>query len=184
MKIEPAFIIHSSFCSERNKLVEALVEATGAEVVEAVWYPDDPKKGCRESHKKVAQMAKEKAPNASYLVFEDDCELVSERWNYPFIAGEDIDLVYLGINGYGKFFGQMYSYGTHAMLVSPKVRDLILEQTDLKAKEVWDKGAFDHVINKICYDNNCTVWRPTAKDGERWVRQAKGLKSTITGCTR
>lgn len=184
MKIEPSFIIHSSLSSERNKLVEALVKATGAEVVEAVWYPDDPKKGCRESHKKVAQMAKEKAPNASYLVFEDDCELVSDRWYYPFVAGEDIDVVYLGINGYGKFFGQMYSYGTHAMLVSPKVRDLILEQTDLKSEEVWDKGAFDHILNKICYDNNCTVWRPTQKDSQRWVRQAKGYKSTITGCVR
>lgn len=184
MKIEPSFIIHSSCSPERQKLVNALVKASGAEVVEAVWYPDDPKKGCRESHKKVAQMAKDRAPNASYLVFEDDCELVSDRWYYPFIAGEEIDLVYLGVNGYGKFFGQMYSYGTHAMLVSPKVRDFILEQTDDKAEEVWEKGAFDHILNKICYDNQCTVWRPTERDGNRWVRQASGYKSTITGNVR
>lgn len=184
MKIEPSFVIHSSLSSDRNELVEKIVKETGAEVVEAVWYPDDGKKGCRESHKKVAQMAKDRAPEASYLVFEDDCEFVSDRWYYPTVAGEDLDLVYFGVNGYGKFFGQMYSYGTHAMLVSPKVRDLILEQTDDLVDKVYEKGAFDHILNKICYDNNCTVWRPTAKDGERWVRQAKGYKSTITGKLR
>jgi hypothetical protein len=184
MKIEPSFVIHSSLCSERKQLVETIVKETGAEVVEAVWYPDDPKKGCRESHKKVAQMAKDRAPNASYLVFEDDCEFVSDRWNFPMIAGEEIDLVYFGVTGYGKFFGQMYSYGTHAMLVSPKVRDLILDQTDSNVEKVYETGAFDHILNKICYDNNCTVWRPTAKDGERWVRQAKGYTSTISGNIR
>jgi len=184
MKIEPSFVIHSSLSSERKELVDKLILETGAEVVEAVWYPNDPKKGCRESHKLIAKMAKEKAPDASYLVFEDDCELVSERWYLPCVAGGDIDLIYLGVNGYGYFFGKIFSYGTHAMIVSPKVRDLILEKTDDYIDAVWERGAFDHILNKICYDNNCTVWRPTEKDKERWVRQAKGFKSTITGNIR
>jgi len=184
MKINPSFIIHSSCSPERQELVDALVAETGAEVVEAVWYPDDPKKGCRESHKKVAQLAKEKAPDASYLVFEDDCELVSERWYFPLVAGDDVDLIYLGVNGYGTFFGDVYSYGTHAMIVSPKVRDLILEKTDSLVNRVYEKGAFDHILNKICYDNDISVWRPGQREGERWVRQKKGLVSTITGNIR
>lgn len=184
MKIEPSFVIHSSLNPERKKLVEKLVETTGAEVVEAVWDKSDPKKGCRESHKKVAQLAKEKAPDASYLVFEDDCEFVSERWYFPMVAGEDIDIVFFGINGYGVFEKEKISYGTHAMLISPKVRDLILEKTDDYVEKVWDKGAFDFILNKICYDNGCTIWRPTEKDKERWVRQCPGLKSNITGNIR
>jgi hypothetical protein len=184
MKIQPAFLIHSSSCPERNDVVEMLQLECDAEVVEAVWYPNDPKKGCRESHKKVAQIAKEKYPEASYLVFEDDCELVSPRWYYPSIAGGTVDLIYLGVNGYGKFNGDLYSYGTHAMIVSPKVRDLILEKTDDYVDAVWEKGAFDHILNKMCYDNQITVWRPPEREMERWVRQKKGLKSTITGNIR
>lgn len=184
MKIQPAFLIHSSSCPERNDVVEMLQMETDAEVVEAVWYPNDPKKGCRESHKKVAQLAKEKYPEASYLVFEDDCELVSARWYYPSMAGGTVDLIYLGVNGYGKFFGDVYSYGTHAMIVSPKVRDLILEKTDDYVDAVWEKGAFDHILNKICYDHQISVWRPPEREMERWVRQKKGLKSTITGKLR
>lgn len=184
MKIEPSFIIHSSCLPERKKLVDMLLLDTDAEIVEAVWLPNDPKKGCRESHKKVAQLAKEKAPNASYLVFEDDCELVSPRWYYPFLAGDDVDVVYLGVNGFGKFEGNVYSYGTHAMIVSPKVRDLLIEKMDEYVDKVPDKGAIDWIVNKICYDHNCKVWRPTEKDKERWVRQARGIKSTNTGNVR
>jgi hypothetical protein len=184
MKIKPSYIIHSSCCPERDGLVEVLRDESGAEVVEAVWCPDDPKKGCRESHKKIAQMAKDQNPNASYLVFEDDCEFVSLKWYYPSIAGDEVDLIYLGVNGYGTFDGDVYSYGTHAMIVSPKVRDLILEKTDDYINKVKDKGAFDHILNKMCHDHKISIWRPTEKDKERWVRQAKGYKSTITGNVR
>jgi hypothetical protein len=179
----PSFIIHHPSSVERSGIVKELITKTGGTVVEACLMSDG-KAGCRASHLKVAKIAKELCPTKHYLVFEDDCEFVSDRWNFPMIAGEEIDLVYFGVTGYGKFFGQMYSYGTHAMLVSPKVRDLILDQTDSTVDKVYETGAFDHILNKICYDNNCTVWRPTAKDGERWVRQAKGYKSTISGNIR
>lgn len=184
MKITPAFIIHSSCCPERDELVEMLRDESEAEVVEAVWDPQDPKRGCRESHKKIAQMAKDQYPEASYLVFEDDCEFVSPRWYYPSIAGGTVDLIYLGVNGYGMFEGQRYSYGTHAMIISPKVRDLILSETDKYIDKVYDKGAFDHILNKICYDNQISIWRPPEREVERWVRQKKGIKSTITGNLR
>ena len=184
MHIQPSFIIHSSSSPDRDDVVKMLQEKTGAEVIEAVWIPNDPKKGCRESHKKVAALAKEKYPDSSYLVFEDDCELVSDRWFWPTVAGDTVDLIYLGVNGYGTFFGDMYSYGTHAMIVNPKMRDLILDKTDEYVDRVWEKGAFDHILNKLCYDNDMTVWRPTEKDKERWVRQKKGLTSTITGNIR
>ena len=184
MKIKPAFIIHSSCCPERNDLVEMLQDETDAEIVEAVWRPDDPKAGCRESHKKIAQMAKDQNPNASYLVFEDDCEFVSQRWYFPFLSGDEVDLIYLGVNGYGTFNGNLYSYGTHAMVVSPKVRDLILEKTDEYIDRVYEKGAFDHILNMMCYDHNISVWRPPPREVDRWVRQKQGLTSTITGNVR
>ena len=184
MKIKPSYIIHSSTCPDRDGLVEMLRDEADAEVVEAVWDPQDPKRGCRESHKKIAAMAKRDYPDCSDLVFEDDCEFVSPRWYYPSIAGGEVDLIYLGVNGYGKFFGDLYSYGTHAMIISPKVRDLILEKTDDYVDAVWEKGAFDHILNKMCYDHKISVWRPPEREKERWVRQAKGYKSTITGNLR
>lgn len=123
----PSFIIHHQGQTDRKDLVEALVKATGAILVDPVWIPEDPVKGCRESHKKVARLAKETYPDSAYLVFEDDCEIIDPHFLDILKEYPDVDILYFGVTNYIRYkipIPLYHSCGTHAMMLTPKARDI------------------------------------------------------------
>jgi len=173
-----AFVIHHSASTDRDDLVKTLVDATGAEIVEAVWFEDPHKRkeGCAKSHIKVAQLAD---PNEPYLVFEDDC-ILADDWADVLDGKEDYDIVYLGVNSNGGT-----PFGTHAMLIRPAAREAILEDTERLHDAVWDTWAYDHIVHLLAKQRNLRVWTPPEEaQWFRWAMQKKGMISTITGAPR
>ena len=176
----PAYIIHSSHSTDRESLVASLQEKTGGTVVEAIWLKFR-KLGCSYSHIKVAALAKQNHPDSAYLVFEDDCILKDtwtealDYWSYTYQHDE---LVYLGYNE----TSDEVVFGTHALLITPRVRDLILAHTESYIPRVQNVGAYDWILNRICTDFNVRISLPPS--GEKWCYQQKGLLSTITGTIR
>lgn len=173
-----AYIIHLDQSFDRNGLVQDLQQKTGAEIVKAV-HSSDGRLGCLVSHLKVALKAKQENPEKSYLVFEDDCVLLEDidvilnKFNIA-------DITYLGYNSssYNKNESCMYFYGTHALLISPKVRDLFIENL-LDCNE-----PIDHKISKLIKKFNLSVACPTQECCEMYAMQQKGLLSTITNMPR
>lgn len=139
----------------------------------------DGKQGCRTSHLKVAQIAKDLYPQESYLVFEDDCVL-SDDWMRCVQEAKGADVVFLGYND--KSWHTIY--GTHALMISPKARDLILARTEELAPCVRDVGAFDHILSELMFQERLSVIAPSPLEKERWAHQRRGLRSLITGHLR
>lgn len=173
----PRFIIHSPTSTDRVEIVKTLQKQTRATVVAATMLPNG-KDGCRASHLAVARLARGLHPTKPYLVLEDDCELL-EGWEEALLA-TDADIVYLGYNDRST----KVLYGIHAILISPRLRDAILKDTEALKDDVDDKGAFDHILAKLLAIHHFKVASPPFEDRERWCRQTKGLKSTITGKIR
>ena len=185
----PCYIIHNYEQVERKEIVEKLIEMTGAKVVEAVWSKENPVWGCRESHKKVAKIAKQEYPDSAYLVFEDDCEIVDPSFLKIILEHTDVDILYFGINGFcvhQKPFPLQHSWGTHAMMMAPRARDMLLEKEEKYLKMDFPLG--DHPYDQlICVMSECeklVVWKPDEETMTRWVRQKPGLKSSISGSVR
>lgn len=185
----PAYIIHNSQQVDRKEIVNALVKATDAIIVEAVWSTKDPVWGCRESHKKVARLAKEAHPDSAYLVFEDDCEILDPYFLDLIVENADVDLLYFGVNGFcthKKPFVLKHSWGTHAMYITPKVRDLLLTKESYYLQMEFPLG--NHPLDQLyCVmeaNENLKVWKPDERTMKRWVRQKPGLKSAISGAIR
>ena len=174
----PSFIIHHPSSVDRSEIVNELVLKTNGVVVEACLMPDR-KAGCRSSHLKVAQMAKDQYPTKHYLVFEDDCVL-SDDWAYCIDGMEVADVLYLGYNE--KCWHT--TFGTHALMISPKARDKILSQTEALAGSVIDKGAYDHILSKLCRQEGLLTAMPPVDEKDKWAYQKKGLRSLITGNLR
>lgn len=174
----PAFVIHNSSCSERTEIVKKLVSQTKATVVSAVMMPNG-KDGCRMSHQAVARLARALHPTKHYLVFEDDCVL-SEDWERCIEGMEMADVLYLGYNGKCEHT----TFGTHALMLSPKARDKILSESEKLKDVVADKGAYDHILSKLCRQEGLLTAMPPPDEKEKWAWQKKGLKSLITGQIR
>jgi GR25 family glycosyltransferase involved in LPS biosynthesis len=174
----PAFVIHNPSSSERTEIVEKLVSQTKATVVSAVMMPNG-KDGCRASHQAVARLARALHPTKHYLVFEDDCVL-SDDWERCIEGMEVADVLYLGYNGKSEHT----TFGTHALMLSPKARDKILSGSEKLKDEVIDKGAYDHILSKLCRQEGLLTAMPPLDEKERWAVQKKGLKSLITGQIR
>jgi len=174
----PAFVIHHPSSSERSEIVKDLVEKTDAVVVEAILLSDG-KAGCRASHLRVAHLAKEQYPKSHYLVFEDDC-ILSEDWKDCLAGMEMADVLYLGYNDKCSHT----TFGTHALMISPRARDKILLETENLADKVIDKGAFDHILSKLCRQEGLLTCMPPPDEKSRWAYQKKGLRSLITGNLR
>jgi hypothetical protein len=187
----PAYIIHNSKQTERKDLVASLIQTTGAKVVEAVWNTVDPIWGCRESHKKVARIAKEEHPDLPYLVFEDDCEILDSSFLNLLMLKENknIDLLYFGINGYCihiQPFPIKHSWGTHALYITPKVRDTLLEKEELYMLMNFPRKEhpFDQLLCVMAFFEHWSVWKPEEGLINKWVRQKPGLISSISGNIR
>jgi hypothetical protein len=188
-KMLPAYIIHNSNQTERKEIVDNLIQTTGAKVVEAVWNTQDPVWGCRESHKKVAVLAKEEHPDSAYLVFEDDCEIVDPHFLELIVENPDVDLLYFGVNGFCVHklpYRLQHSWGTHAMYMTPKVRDLFLnkEAEYLQLRFPLGNHPLDQLFCVMEDKENLKVWKPNEKTMKKWVRQKPGLKSAISGSIR
>lgn len=176
--MSPAFIIHSSTTRDRESLVKELKSKTSATIVEATMLPD-PRKGLTISHIQVAKLARALHPTSHYLVFEDDCEL-SEDWQRCLEGMEIADVVYLGYNGFNPYI----TYGTHALLLSPKARDAIIADAEELGENCVPRHAFDHILSTLAKEKGFVVCKPPRDDKERWAWQRKGLRSTITGQVR
>ena len=165
----PSFVIHNDSCVERYDLVKALKEKTNAVVFDAVML-ENGKDGCRKSHIEVARFAKVSYPNSRYIVFEDDCVL-SEDWEDVIEVSQDIDVVFIGVND----LCDDIIFGTHALILSPKARDVIVEKTEECCSLVSNTGAFDHILSYLIRKYNLSV------KIYRLAMQQEGLRSLITG---
>jgi GR25 family glycosyltransferase involved in LPS biosynthesis len=174
----PAFVIHNSSSSERDELVKELIRKTKAMVVEGV-FERNRKDGCRHAHQNVARLAKSLHPTKHYLVFEDDCVL-SEEWEKCVEGMEMADVLYLGYNDKCEHT----TFGTHALMISPKARDKILSESEKLRDQVIDKGAYDHVLSKLCRQEGLLTAMPPPDEKDKYAVQKKGLVSTITGLRR
>jgi hypothetical protein len=185
----PTYVIHNSQQTEREEIVNQIIQRTGGKVVEAVWSSQDPVWGCRESHKKVARVAKEEYPDSAYLVFEDDCEILDPKFIYVILDHLDVDILYFGVNGFcvhQEPFALKHSWGTHAMMMTPKARDTLLEKEHeyLKMKFPLGKHPYDMLLCVMAECEGLKVWKPDELTMTRWVRQKPGLKSSISGSIR
>ena len=172
----PSFVIHSPTHTDRNEIVEDIVNKTGATQFQS-YLLSDPVRGCLASHVGVAKLAKSLHPESHYLVFEDDWELLD--WQIPIQDASGFDVVYLGYNDKCEWA----TFGTHALLISPKARDLIIEKV-LLWSPVDKKSAYDHLLSRLCREEGLKVCMPKYEMRESFCRQKKGLKSTITGNIR
>ena len=185
----PAYIIHNSNQIERKDIVDKLIQTTGAKLVEAVWNTQDPVWGCRESHKKVAKLAKEEHPESAYLVFEDDCEIMDPSFINLIPEHSKCDLIYFGVNGYCihmEPFPIKHSWGTHALYITPKVRDTILEKESIYMTMRFPRKnhPFDQLLCVMAFFEHWNVWKPDEAFMNKWVRQKPGLVSSISGSIR
>jgi hypothetical protein len=182
----PAYVIHHPSQSERDDLVDRIVAITGAKVVEAVMIKENPTLGCRSSHRKVAELAKAEHPLSAYLVFENDCEILNENF---LNLTNDVDVLYFGITGYCthfKPFTHLSLWGTHAMMITPKARDLFLETEHeyLKMNFVDNNHPIDQLWSVLIQNKYLSYWFPPAQDIQKYVRQKPGLQSSISGKLR
>ncbi len=169
----PAFVIHADSAVERNPLVDQIVKKTGAIIVEAVMISNGAE-GCTRSHVEVAKLAKELYPHDSYLVFEDDCVL-SDGWDRIIRDNPTADVIYIGYND----LCEHTIFGTHALMMSPKARDLFLQQWKIIGEKVENKMATDWILSRLFVENKLHTVIPR-KEFKDLAMQKKGLVSTIT----
>jgi hypothetical protein len=182
----PAFVIHHAGATDRAEHVAAIINATGATVVDAVWLTggghDARKRGCLLSHTRVAALASDAAPSSWSLVFEDDAVLAPDWADVLRDKQGQYDLVYIGVNSLSS--SNRVPFGTHAMFMSPAVRAAVVANSVRFAPDVQNPWAFDHVLSIICTRAGFRVWVPDEPEWARWVAQRTGLVSSITGRVR
>ena len=174
----PAFVLHNSSCSEREEIVKDIVDKTKATVFQSYLLPDG-KKGCRYSHIGACKLAKGMYPEKHFLIFEDDCVL-SDDWADVIKGYEFADVLYLGYNDKCSHT----VFGTHALYISPKARDIILEHTEQFKDDVPNKGAYDMILSLLCRRFGLITCIPREEIREKYASQKKGLISQITGKIR
>jgi hypothetical protein len=160
------YILHSETCTERDYLVQDILRRTPAVVFPAVMLPNGGE-GCTTSHFRMYEQDSD-----DVLVFEDDCEILSDDFLDPLCHREQYDLVYIGVNS----IRPTGSYGTHAMWISAHAKKCFLEHNGDKKRPI------DHLWNEVEQQYKLRVWRPDPID--RYVQQKKGLRSLITGRLR
>lgn len=173
----PAFVIHSLEQSDREDIVQDIIKKTKATVIPAIMIKENGTKGCTLSHIEVAKMAKDAYPEQSYLVFEDDC-ILKDGWESVLEENQDCDLIYLGYNG----LCEHTIFGTHALYITPKMRDFIIEYAEQASSYVRLIWAYDHILSLLSQVGGFKICIPKEKD--KYAYQKPGLKSYITGNIR
>lgn len=169
----PAYVLHNDSCSERAPIVKELVAKTGAIRFQS-FLLDDRVMGCLMSHVGVAKLAKARHPDSPYLVFEDDCELFDGWEQMRDVSG--VDVVWIGYTDRCEWG----TFGTHALRISPKARDKIIELSEHYGKETHAKNAFDQVLSLICRKEGLSVAMPKYELREEFAKQKRGVVSLIT----
>lgn len=160
------YIIHNEQTTERKNLVAELQKKTGATIFPAIMMSNRVE-GCHASHKEIYIQSKE-----DILIFEDDCEIVSENFLEPIIFKDQYSLIYLGVNK-NISFG---SYGSHAMWISKFAKDCFIKHNQPITIGV------DIAWNNVEQYYKLKTYRPDPVN--KYVQQKKGLRSLITGRIR
>jgi GR25 family glycosyltransferase involved in LPS biosynthesis len=166
------FVIHAQDCWARKSYVKALVEKAGATIFDAIMDPLDGNNGCNQSHFAVYRLT---GSDEDLLIFEDDCEIVSDDFLRPLELKDRYDVVFLGVNS----FGVTGSYGTHALWMSARAKARFLSYIETRKQPF---PPMDHLWNEAIQACGLHVWRPSPVT--KYVRQAKFVKSLITGQIR
>ena len=174
----PAFVIHDRACQRREEIVLQLLDKTKATVFQS-YVLTNGAEGCMNSHLGVARTAKALYPTSHYLVFEDDC-ILEEGWEECLKGMQFVDVLYLGYNDKCS----KATFGTHALYLSPKARDILIEHTREEGQQVEVKNAMDWILSSLCRKYGLITCMPKHEDRERWCHQQKGLVSQITGRVR
>lgn len=174
----PAFVIHHTSTTGREELCQDIVKKTGAIQFQS-YLLNDRVLGCTYSHIGVAKLARSMCPDKHYLVFEDDCVL-AEDWKYPIENFGDYDVLYIGYNDRcsDKIFG------THALYLSPKARDAIIDLAEKISHDQFKREPYDWLLSQLCREEGLSVCVPKLEMKEKWCAQKKGILSLITGQTR
>jgi GR25 family glycosyltransferase involved in LPS biosynthesis len=180
----PIYVLHHPTCTDRTDIVADLVARTGAVIIEPVWLPEDTRRGCRESHMLVANRAKEEHPNKPYIVFEDDCVIIKPDLLQLIQKHSGVDLLYFGVSGWSihdKPIRLSHSWGTHAMYITPKARDVFLDAVPGELLREYPSVHYpvDQIWCIVAHEKNLVVWRPSKNREEKWVQQKVGLVSRI-----
>ena len=162
-----------SSATERDELVKALVNITGAEIFEAVYIKEDGVAGCLASH---TNIYKSLDPEEDVLVFEDDCEIIDPSF-MQFIEKNKhaYDIMYIGTNKTFNTTKGVSSWGTHAMWISPKAIQLLFQHKPTAR-------GLDNIWVEVEHAYNLNVWRPPHP--HTYVIQKLGLISYINGKPR
>ena len=83
-------------------------------------------------------------------------------------------------------FPIQHSWGTHALYITPKVRDTILEKESTYMTMRFPKKdhPFDQLLCVMAFLEHWKVWKPEEASMNKWVRQKPGLVSSISGSIR
>ena len=174
----PSYVIHHDSCHDRDDIVKDIINKTKATVFQSYWLAEG-LKGNTYSHIGVAKLAKTLHPDSKYIVFEDDCEILSD-YNVMLESYKMADVLYLGYSDRCSHT----TFGTHALVLSPKARDCIIQKAAELGEQVDRKWAFDWILSKLCRQEGLVVCMPNEKNRESFCRQKKGIQSYITGQVR
>jgi len=170
-----SYIIHVSSATEREDLVNKIVELCNSIIYEAVVIKGNGESGCLASHTNVY---KQIPHGDDLLIFEDDCEIIDDSFIEIIRKNKhNYDIMYIGITYNSTDIGGpiIGSWGTHAMWISSKAIQLFLNYND-------SDNPVDHIWNEIERIYKLRVWRPFIKD--KYVKQKIGLVSYITNILR
>ena len=183
------YIIHLPESTDRDFLVQDIIDKTGAEVFPAIKASNGGK-GCFLSHLELYK----KDPEESLIVFEDDCQILNSNiLELVDKYSETYDIIYFGVvyvwvaDSEPKIINNfihsdiLNSWGTHAMWISAKARQIFLEYYN-NNHNLHTQKPVDHVWNDIQNTYNLKVWRPS--NIFEHCKQYNGISSTITSsCT-
>lgn len=180
------YIVHLPDSSRRKGMVSDIMQVTGAEVYDAIRAKDGAI-GCYLSHLEIMK----KDPGESVIIFEDDCIINDKNMLSLLDIHKDYDLLFFGVNRMfergnkekNSNFAEgtlLNSFGTHAMWVSVKAKEIFLEY--MKNKSYFKP--LDGLWNIIENEFNLKVWRPADGEIYRYCEQKVGELSIIDGKLR
>lgn len=183
----PSFLIAMIGNKERAENIQKLKNRFNPFLVKAILN-NSPQLGNCLSHLQVARFAKLLFPDKPYLVLEDDAEVKDENF-WELVSQHPCDLLYFGYNGectHTKPVNTNYVWGTHAVVVSSKARDAIIEHFEwADGLEYWTKEVgFDAYLTVIADKANLTTWKPEPEDRYKYICQKDGFISFLSGHIR
>lgn len=184
----PCFLIAMLGSVERAENIATLIQKFNP-IIQRAILNNSPQVGNCLSHLQVARTAKLLFPDKPYLVLEDDAEVKDDKFWILAEEHKDVDLLYFGYNNSCHHYKPIYTeytWGTHALLISPSARDAIIEKYDeVNNMEFWTKEiGFDSMLTVIAHKAGLTSWKPAKEDRYKYICQKEGFTSFLSGCKR